>query len=68
VDSPHLIVAEDEKIFVEEVIGNEVIVQERYDLHTLNFSQNFSFRTLVDTVYTLKDQVSSLREVTTALI
>lgn len=29
-DSPHLIVAEDEKIFVEEMVGDQIVVQERY--------------------------------------
>ncbi|KAK6032928.1 SH3 domain protein [Ostertagia ostertagi] len=44
---PQLIVAEDEKILVEEVVGDEIIIQEK---------------SLVDTVYALKDQVASLRQ------
>ncbi|KAK6766475.1 hypothetical protein RB195_026029 [Necator americanus] len=44
---PQLIVAEDEKILVEEVIGDEVVIQEK---------------SLVDTVYALKDQVMGLRQ------
>uniref|UniRef100_A0A914ZBL5 Rho guanine nucleotide exchange factor 7 n=1 Tax=Parascaris univalens TaxID=6257 RepID=A0A914ZBL5_PARUN len=43
---PQLLVAEDEKIFVEEMIGDEVVVHEK---------------TLVDTVYALKDQINSLQ-------
>ncbi|VDP12146.1 unnamed protein product [Soboliphyme baturini] len=46
-DSPQLLIAEDEKIFVEEKIGDEVVVQEK---------------TLVDTVYALKDQVATINE------
>ncbi|KAK5984724.1 Rho guanine nucleotide exchange factor 7 [Trichostrongylus colubriformis] len=44
---PQLIVAEDEKILVEEVVGDEIIIQEK---------------SLVDTVYALKDQVAGLRQ------
>lgn len=44
---PQLIVAEDEKILVEEVVGDAVIIQEK---------------SLVDTVYALKDQVAGLRQ------
>ncbi|VDM45004.1 unnamed protein product [Toxocara canis] len=43
---PQLLVAEDEKIFVEEMIGDEIVVHER---------------TLVDTVYALKDQINNLQ-------
>ncbi|KAH7726178.1 Protein PIX-1 a [Aphelenchoides avenae] len=44
---PQLIVAEDEKIFVEEVDGEQVVVKER---------------SLVDTVYALKDQLAALQK------
>lgn len=44
---PQLIVAEDEKILVEEVVGDKIIIQEK---------------SLVDTVYALKDQVAGLRQ------
>uniref|UniRef100_A0A0K0D3W6 BetaPIX_CC domain-containing protein n=1 Tax=Angiostrongylus cantonensis TaxID=6313 RepID=A0A0K0D3W6_ANGCA len=44
---PQLIVAEDEKILVEEVVGDEIVIQEK---------------SLVDTVYALKDQVAGLRQ------
>ncbi|EPB76747.1 hypothetical protein ANCCEY_04183 [Ancylostoma ceylanicum] len=44
---PQLIVAEDEKILVEEVVGDEIVIQEK---------------SLVDTVYALKDQVTGLRQ------
>uniref|UniRef100_A0A914XWX9 Uncharacterized protein n=1 Tax=Panagrolaimus superbus TaxID=310955 RepID=A0A914XWX9_9BILA len=44
---PHLIVAEEEKIFVEEKEGDAIVYKER---------------TLVDTVYSLKDQVNILQK------
>ncbi|KAI6205914.1 hypothetical protein M3Y94_00846100 [Aphelenchoides besseyi] len=44
---PQLIMADDEKIFVEEIEGNEVVIKEK---------------SLVDTVYALKDQVTSLQQ------
>lgn len=48
---PQVIVAEDEKLFVEEIEGDEVVVKER---------------SLVDTVYALKDQLTALtKEVNT---
>ncbi|VDK47366.1 unnamed protein product [Gongylonema pulchrum] len=46
-DPPQLIVAENEKMFVEEVIGDKVVVKER---------------SLVDTVYALKDQLTDLQK------
>lgn len=45
---PQLIMANDEKIFVEELEGNEVVLKEK---------------SLVDTVYELRDQVSVLQKV-----
>lgn len=45
---PQLIMANDEKIFVEELEGNEVVLKEK---------------SLVDTVYELKDQVFALQKV-----
>ena len=45
-DNPHLLVAEDEKIIVEEMVGDEVVMQEK---------------SLVDTVYVLKDQIGTLQ-------
>ena len=50
---PQIIVAEDEKIFVEEREGDSVVYKER---------------TLVDTVYSLKDQVNVLQKVRHQLI
>lgn len=44
-DSPQVLIAEDEKIIVEETKGNKVVVEEK---------------SLVDTVYALKDQVAVL--------
>ncbi|CAB3400825.1 unnamed protein product [Caenorhabditis bovis] len=44
--APQLIVAEDEKILVEERIGDEVIIQEK---------------SIVDAVYSIKDQLSQLQ-------
>uniref|UniRef100_A0A5S6QZY5 Rho guanine nucleotide exchange factor 7 n=1 Tax=Trichuris muris TaxID=70415 RepID=A0A5S6QZY5_TRIMR len=46
--APDVLIAEDEKIFCEEFVGDELIVQEK---------------TLVDTVYALKDQVRILSEI-----
>lgn len=46
---PQLIMANDEKIFVEEVEGNETVVKEK---------------SLVDTVYQLQSQVTNLQKVT----
>ncbi|VDN02276.1 unnamed protein product [Thelazia callipaeda] len=46
-DPPQLIVAENEKLFVEEVVGDQVVVKEK---------------SLVDTVYALKDQLSSIQK------
>ncbi|CAA94159.2 SH3 domain-containing protein [Caenorhabditis elegans] len=43
---PHLIVAEDEKILMEEMIGDEVVLQEK---------------SIVDAVYAIKDQLSFLQ-------
>ncbi|CAI2355783.1 unnamed protein product [Caenorhabditis sp. 36 PRJEB53466] len=43
---PHLIVAEDEKILVEEMVGDEVVFQEK---------------SIVDAVYSIKDQLSFLQ-------
>uniref|UniRef100_A0A1I7W6X9 SH3 domain-containing protein n=1 Tax=Heterorhabditis bacteriophora TaxID=37862 RepID=A0A1I7W6X9_HETBA len=44
---PQLIVAGDEKMLVEEIIGDEIVIQEK---------------SLVDTVYALRDQVAGLRQ------
>lgn len=44
-DSPQVLIAEEEKIIVEETRGNQVVMEER---------------SLVDTVYALKDQVAML--------
>ncbi|KAG0722696.1 Rho guanine nucleotide exchange factor 7 [Chionoecetes opilio] len=44
-DSPQVLIAEEEKIIVEETRGNEVVMEEK---------------SLVDTVYALKDQVATL--------
>ncbi|CAL4103827.1 unnamed protein product, partial [Meganyctiphanes norvegica] len=44
-DSPQVLIAEDEKIIIEETKGNKVVVEEK---------------SLVDTVYALKDQVAVL--------
>lgn len=52
-DSPQVIVAEDEKMIVEETKGNVSVVQEK---------------SLVDTVYALKDQVKDLQNETTQLM
>ncbi|KHJ43409.1 hypothetical protein D918_06644 [Trichuris suis] len=49
---PYVLIAEDEKIFCEEFVGDELIVQEK---------------TLVDTVYALKDQVRILSEIVSDL-
>uniref|UniRef100_A0A915Q5B2 Rho guanine nucleotide exchange factor 6/7 coiled-coil domain-containing protein n=1 Tax=Setaria digitata TaxID=48799 RepID=A0A915Q5B2_9BILA len=46
-DPPQLIVAENEKIFVEEMIGDQMIVREK---------------SLVDTVYALKDQLNNVQK------
>ncbi|VDK64504.1 unnamed protein product [Onchocerca ochengi] len=46
-DAPQLIVAENEKMFVEEVIGDQVIVKEK---------------SLVDTVYALRDQLNNVQK------
>uniref|UniRef100_A0A8R1DNL9 SH3 domain-containing protein n=1 Tax=Caenorhabditis japonica TaxID=281687 RepID=A0A8R1DNL9_CAEJA len=43
---PHLIVAEDEKILVEEMVGDEVVLQEK---------------SIVDAVYSIKDQLTFLQ-------
>nr|CAD7588746.1 unnamed protein product [Timema genevievae] len=51
-DSPQLLIAEEEKIIVEETTDNQIIVEEK---------------SLVDTVYALKDQVKEL-QVNTVLI
>lgn len=45
---PQLIMANDEKIFVEEIEGNETVVKEK---------------SLVDTVYQLQSQVNELQKV-----
>ncbi|PSN53241.1 Rho guanine nucleotide exchange factor 7 [Blattella germanica] len=45
-DSPQMLIAEEEKIIIEETSGNQIIVEEK---------------SLVDTVYALKDQVKDLR-------
>merc|ERR1712136_158050 len=45
IDSPQVLIAEEEKIIVEERKGNELVVEEK---------------TLVDTVYALKDQVADI--------
>ncbi|VDM55474.1 unnamed protein product [Angiostrongylus costaricensis] len=55
---PQLIVAEDEKILVEEVVGDEIVIQEKCGL---KYYTPFTI-SLVDTVYALKDQVASLRQ------
>lgn len=52
VDCPQVIVAEDEKIIVEETRGNVSVMEER---------------SLVDTVYALRDQVKELRNETNQL-
>jgi len=44
---PQLIVAEDEKILVEELVGDQVVMQEK---------------SLVDTVYVLRDQIGSMQK------
>ncbi|MFH4973343.1 hypothetical protein AB6A40_000052 [Gnathostoma spinigerum] len=44
---PQLIVADDEKLFVEEIVGDEVVVREK---------------SLVDTVYALKDQIIEMQK------
>lgn len=44
-DSPQVLIAEEEKIIIEETHGNQVVVEEK---------------SLVDTVYALKDQVATL--------
>ncbi|CAG9533514.1 unnamed protein product [Cercopithifilaria johnstoni] len=46
-DAPQLIVAENEKMFVEEMIGDQVVVKEK---------------SLVDTVYALRDQFNSVQK------
>ncbi|KRX12759.1 Rho guanine nucleotide exchange factor 7, partial [Trichinella nelsoni] len=48
VKNPGILIAEDEKIFFEEFVGDELVVHEK---------------TLVDTVYALKDQVRILSEI-----
>ncbi|KDR18897.1 Rho guanine nucleotide exchange factor 7 [Zootermopsis nevadensis] len=45
-DSPQMLIAEEEKIIIEETSGNQTIVEEK---------------SLVDTVYALKDQVKELQ-------
>lgn len=45
-DSPQMLIAEEEKIIIEETSGNQTIVEEK---------------SLVDTVYALKDQVKELK-------
>lgn len=52
IDSPQVLIAEEEKIIVEEIRGDTTIVEER---------------SLVDTVYALKDQVKELKVETAAL-
>ncbi|XP_071838530.1 rho guanine nucleotide exchange factor 7-like isoform X2 [Apostichopus japonicus] len=49
---PHVYLAEDEKIIVEETRGNQTVVEEK---------------SLIDTVYALRDQVTSLMEETKTL-
>ncbi|XP_066967640.1 rho guanine nucleotide exchange factor 7 [Macrobrachium rosenbergii] len=44
-DNPQLLIAEEEKIIVEETRGNQIVIEEK---------------SLVDTVYALKDQVAAL--------
>ncbi|XP_077988389.1 rho guanine nucleotide exchange factor 7-like isoform X2 [Glandiceps talaboti] len=51
-DTPQVIIAEEEKIIVEEMKGNITVVEER---------------SLVDTVYALRDQVKDLTDVTKKL-
>ncbi|XP_013408053.1 rho guanine nucleotide exchange factor 7 isoform X1 [Lingula anatina] len=46
-DSPHMLIAEEEKIIFEEQKGDQTVVEEK---------------TLVDTVYAIKDQLKELRE------
>jgi Rho guanine nucleotide exchange factor 7 len=46
-ENPQVLIAEEEKIIVEEVKDNQIVVEEK---------------TLVDTVYSLKDQVRELRQ------
>ncbi|KAM3728117.1 Rho guanine nucleotide exchange factor [Dirofilaria immitis] len=46
-DAPQLIVAENEKMFVEEVVGDQVVVKEK---------------SLVDTVYALRDQLNNVQK------
>lgn len=63
---PHVLVAEDEKILIEEIIGDDVVIQEKYEFFfNENSISNFKIvfpRTLVDTVYVLKEQIDNMKD------
>jgi hypothetical protein len=62
--SPQLIVAEDEKIFVEETVGDQVVVREKFVfILDKTYRMLLFVRSLVDTVYALKDQISVMQKV-----